>query len=104
MYGFTGFNETERKVKLMAEKPNDWTIIAATDSGDTASIAAHPEETLRVLRAKAVHELYGQQANPEEYEILIDGVKAEDLELGLAQAGLHDGSEIVVQIDKVHRG
>jgi len=88
----------------MAEKSNHWTIIAATDSGDEASISAHPGETLKALLVKAVHELFGAHASPDEYEILIGDVKAEDLELSLEKAGLHDGSEVIVQKIDVHRG
>lgn len=88
----------------MTEKSNHWTIIAATDSGDEASISAHPGETLKALLVKAVHELFGEHANPEEYEILIDGAKAEDLKLSLEKAGLHDDSEVIVQKIDMHRG
>lgn len=88
----------------MAEKSNHWTIIAATDSGDEVSISAHPGETLKALLVKAVHELFSAHANPDEYEILIGDVKAEDLELVLEKAGLHDGSEVIVQKIDVHRG
>ena len=88
----------------MTEKSNHWTIIAATDSGDEVSISAHPGETLKALLVKAVHELFGEHSNPEEYEILIGGVQAENLGLSLEQAGLHDGSEVIVQKIDVHRG
>lgn len=88
----------------MAEESNHWTIIAATDAGDEASISAHPGETLKALLVRAVHELFGGHANPEAYEVLIAGAKAENLELSLEQAGLHDGSEVIVQKIDMHRG
>ena len=88
----------------MAEKSNHWTIVAVSDSGDEVSIPAHPEEKLKTLLVKATHALYGENAEPDKYELLIGGVKADNLEATLEQAGLHSGSEVVVQIIDVHRG
>ena len=88
----------------MSENAKQWTIIAVADSGDTARVAAHPGETVKALRAKAVHELYGAHAEPEKYEVLIGETVIEDLEVSLERAGLHDGSEVLVQAIDVHRG
>lgn len=81
-----------------------WTITAVSDAGDEVRISENDDATLQTLLTEAVHKLYGEHANVAEYEIVIAGVAQKDLALSLEQAGLHDGSEVVVQVKDVHRG
>lgn len=83
---------------------HEWTIVAVSDAGDEARIPEKPDASLETLLTKAVHKLYGEHADVSKYEIQIDGTSQENLGLTLEQAGLHDGSEVVVQVKEVHRG
>lgn len=81
-----------------------WTIVAVSDDGEQAEIAENEHATLHTLLVAAVHRLDGEHAEVAKYEIVIAGVPQEDLHLTLAQAGLHNGAEVVVHLRDVHRG
>lgn len=81
-----------------------WTIIAVAADGDEARLEESPHSPLRQLLDRAVHQLYGQAANPGDYEVLINGVVQTDLETSLQQAGLHTDAEVVVQPKDVSKG
>lgn len=81
-----------------------WTITAIADDGEHASIKEDDDGHLRQLLAKAVHVLYGADKNVEDYELVIAGVTQTNLDLTLEQAGLHDGSEVIVQPKDVSKG
>lgn len=86
----------------MADKR--WTIIAVADDGEQASIEESKDGHLRQLLARAVRDLYGPDEDDEQYEIVIGGITQTDLDATLEQAGLHDGSEVVVQPKDVSKG
>jgi hypothetical protein len=81
-----------------------WTIIAVADDGDEARIEESKDGELRRLLREAVRRLYGEGHDVDKYELVIGGVVQQDLEVTLEQAGLHDGSEVVVQPRDVSRG
>lgn len=81
-----------------------WTIVAVADDGDEAKIEEGKNGELRRLLREAVRRLYGDGHDVEKYELVIGGVIQQDLDVTLEQAGLHDGSEIVVQPKDVSRG
>jgi hypothetical protein len=81
-----------------------WAITAIADDGDKASIEENKDGSLRRLLTRAVRDLYGPGKDDEEYEIVIGGVIQADLDATLEQAGLHDGSEVVVQPTDVSKG
>lgn len=81
-----------------------WTIVAVATDGDEAQLEESAHSTLSHLLGQAVRRLYGDHAVPGEYEILVNGVVQSDLDVSLEKAGLHDGSEVVVQPKNVSRG
>jgi hypothetical protein len=81
-----------------------WTITAVADDGDEASIEEAKDGSLRQLLSRAVHDLYGAGKDDEKYEIVIGGGIQANLDATLEQAGLHDGSEVVVQPKDVSKG
>lgn len=85
-------------------KTNKWTITAADQAGDTVEISENEHTDLDQLLRRAVRELIGQHADPNEYDLLISGTVQEDLGLTLEQARLHDHSEVLVQPKDVSRG
>lgn len=85
-------------------KQHNWTIVAADQEGDTKSITENEHVHLEQLLRKAVRELIGQHADPGEYDLLIGGTVQEDLHRTLADAGLHDHSEVLILPKDVSRG
>jgi len=81
-----------------------WTIVAVAGDGDEARFEDNPHSPLRHLLDQAVRRLYGQAANPSDYEMLIAGTVQTDLEISLQQAGLRNGAEVVVQPRDVSKG
>lgn len=81
-----------------------WTITAVAADGDEARLEESPHSLLHHLLDQAVRRLYGDHANPADYELLVNGTVQTDLEVSLERAGLHDGSEVVVQPKNVSRG
>ena len=81
-----------------------WKITAIADDGEHVTVEENKNGLLRRLLTEAVHKLYGEDKKVEEYEILIDGTVQTNLDVSLEQAGLHDGSEVVVQPKDVSRG
>jgi predicted DsbA family dithiol-disulfide isomerase len=83
---------------------DEWKIDAIADDGEQVTIEEHKDGLLHRLLTEAVHKLYGEDKKVDEYEILIDGTVQTNLDVSLVQAGLHDGSEVVVQPKDVSRG
>ena len=81
-----------------------WKITAITDDGEHVTIEENKDGLLLRLLTEVVHKLYGEDKKVEEYEILINGTVQTNLDVSLEQAGLHDGSEVVVQPKDVSRG
>ena len=81
-----------------------WKITAVADDGEHVVIEENEDGLLRSLLTTAVHRLYGEDKEVDKYEIVIGGTVQADLNLSLAGAGLHDGSEVVVQPVDVSRG
>jgi hypothetical protein len=81
-----------------------WTIIAADGEGDTVDIEESPHVHLKQLLRRGVHDLVGEHADVDEYDILLGGAVQERLELTLEQAGLHDRSEVTILAKNVSRG
>jgi hypothetical protein len=87
-----------------AAKQHKWTIIAADQAGDTVELTENEHAHLEQLLRLGVRELIGPHANPDEYDLLIGGTIQEDLHRTLVEAGLHDGSEVVILPTDVSRG
>jgi len=81
-----------------------WTITAIADDGDKASIEESEDGSLRRLLTTAVRDIYGPGKDDEKYEIVIGGIVQANLDATLEQAGLHDGSDVVVQPKDVSKG
>lgn len=81
-----------------------WKITAVADDGEHVVIAEDKDNVLRRLLIAAVRELYGRDKKVDEYELVIKGTVQTDLDITLEHAGLHDGSEVVVQPVDVSRG
>ena len=81
-----------------------WKITAIADDGEHVTIEENKDGLLRRLLTEAVKKLYGEDKKVEEYEIVIGGTVQTNLEVSLEQAGLHDGSEVVVQPKDVSKG
>lgn len=88
----------------MGEEGKKLTITVASDAGDTETIELNENVLMRQLLIRGVHKLYGEGENQTEYEVLIDGSAVEDLTVSLKDAGLQDGSTVVVQKIDVSRG
>jgi hypothetical protein len=81
-----------------------WKITAIADDGEHVTIEENKDSLLRRLLTEAVHKLYGEDKAVDKYEVVIDGTVQTDLDVSLEHAGLHDGSEVVVQPVDVSRG
>jgi len=82
---------------------NRWTITVAGGEGDTATADLNRHAHIRQLRHEGVRELYGNSVNPDDYDVLIDGVVA-NLDTTLEDAGLSDGAEVTILPKDVSRG
>lgn len=83
---------------------DQWKITAVADDGEHVTIEEDKDGLLRRLLTTAVHKLYGEHKEVDKYEIVIDGTVQANLDVSLEQAGLHDGSEVVVQPVDVSKG
>jgi hypothetical protein len=81
-----------------------WEIIAIADDGEHVAIEENKDGLLHRLLTEAVKKLYGEDKKTEEYEIVITGTVQTNLDVSLEQAGLYDGSEVVVQPKDVSKG
>jgi hypothetical protein len=82
---------------------NKWTITVAGGEGDTDSVTLNRHAHIRQLRHEGVRELYGNNVNPDDYDVLVAGVVA-NLESTLEEAGLSDGAEVTILPKDVSRG
>lgn len=91
-----------------AEKSTDkkhLSITVADQEGDTEKVKIDSADTLSTLLRLGLDELYRKQdKNAADYDIVIAGVAATDLNLTVMQAGLHDRSEVVIAPKDVSRG
>jgi hypothetical protein len=83
---------------------DQWKIKAVADDGEHVIIEENKNGPLRRVLTTAVHELYGKDKEVDKYEIVINGTVQTNLDVSLEHAGLHDGSEVVVQPVDVSRG
>ncbi len=81
-----------------------WTIVVADQEGDTANVTENEHAHLDQLLRLGVRKLVGDHADPGQYDVLIDGTIQEDLGRTLAEAGLHDHSEVLILPKDVSRG
>lgn len=81
-----------------------WTIIVADGEGDTAEVVENDHGQLDKLLREGLKELVGKHADPSEYDLVIGGTAQDDLNRTLAEAGLHDRSEVVILSKDVSRG
>ena len=84
--------------------PERIAIIAVADDGEHVTIEEDKDILLRHLLHVAVRKLYGEDKEADKYELVINGTVQTDLSVTLHHAGLHDGSEVVVQPIDVSRG
>lgn len=82
---------------------NRWTITVAGGEGDTDTVDLNRHAHIRQLRHEGVSELYGKSVNPDEYDVLVDGVVG-NLDATLEDAGLSDGAEVTILPKDVSRG
>ncbi len=82
-----------------------WTIEVADQEGDDATAVVNDHEQLSQLLRKGIDALYGEPPrNPDDFDLVIAGAAATNLSETLIQAGLHDGSEVVISPKHVGRG
>ncbi len=80
-------------------------ITVADQEGDTEKVKVTSTDTLATLLRLALDELYRKHhKNAADYDIVIAAVVVTDLNQTVAQAGLHDRSEVVVAPKDVSRG
>jgi hypothetical protein len=82
---------------------NRWTITVAGGEGDTDLVELNRHAHIRQLRHHGVRVLYGNSANADDYDLLVDGVVA-NLDATLEDAGLSDGAEATILPKDVSRG
>lgn len=77
----------------------------ANGEGDTAEVTLNEHAHLRQLLRDGLKALYGTpNLNPDDYDLLIDGMIRTDLGVTLAEAGLRDQAEVVILPRDVSRG
>ena len=80
-------------------------ITVADQEGDTEKVNVKNTDTLASLLRLGLDELYSKQnKNAADYDIVMTGVAATDLSQTVSQAGLRDGSEVVIAPKDVSRG
>jgi hypothetical protein len=79
-------------------------ITAVADDGEHVTVEEDKDSPLHHLLHAAVRELYGKDKAVDKYELVINGSVQTNLDATLKHAGLHDGSEVVVQPVDVSRG
>jgi hypothetical protein len=89
----------------VAQATQRWTIVVANGEGDTAEVTLNQHVHLRQLLREGLKALYGTSApNPDNYDLLIDGMVQVALDLTLAEAGLRNQAEVVILPQDVSRG
>ena len=89
----------------VAQTTQRWTIVVANGEGDTAEVTLNQHAHLHQLLRDGLKALYGTPTpNPDDYDLLIDGMVQTDLGLTLAEAGLRDDAEVVILPKDVSRG
>jgi hypothetical protein len=82
-----------------------WMIEVADQEGDDATVVLNEHVELSQLLRKGLDALYGEPPrNPDDFDLVIAGAAATNLSETLAQAGLHDRSEVVISPKHVGRG
>lgn len=74
-------------VSLRVEVPEVW---------DTVRIEASPDEPLRVVKIHALERLQGGARAHEEYVVKLRGIEVLDESVSLQEAGVRDGSTLLV--------
>lgn len=81
------------------------TITVADDAGATAAVEINRNTKLSHLLRQGLKALYGEPGpNPDDYEIVIGGTVAENLDRTLEEAGLESGSEVAILRRELPRG
>jgi hypothetical protein len=88
---------TEKQSKL-------WSITVVSGEGDDDNVELNENAHLEQLLKKGVKELYGEQANSNEYDLVISGVTQTNPQGTLAEAGLHNEAEVTILSKDVSRG
>lgn len=96
--------ESESTNLEAVEAAKKLTIVVADGEGDTKDVIENEHGTLKHLLHRGLKELVGDHADPAEYDLLINGTIQESLEETLVNAGLKDGSEVVILSKDVSRG
>jgi hypothetical protein len=87
------------------DEHNFVTIIVADDGGTTATVEINRHAKLGHLLRQGLKDLYGEPGpNRDDYELVIGGTVAEDLDRSLEQAGLGTGSEVAILRKELPRG
>jgi hypothetical protein len=81
-----------------------WTITVVDQGGDQEHVRENEHVHLAQLLSKGVKALYSEHANVGDYVLEINGTDEQDLSKTLAEAGLHDRSEVVILPRDVSRG
>lgn len=82
-----------------------FSIVVADGEGDEVTIGLNEYEPLSVLLRKGLRALLGEPVpDPDDYDLLIGGTPVSDLSQNLRDAGLTDGSEVVIMAKDVSRG
>jgi len=88
-----------------AKKKERLTILVADQEGDVEKIKLDSTDTLAELLRKGLDALYpNQHKDAADYDIVLAGAVVTDLSQTVADAGLHDRSEIVITPKDVSRG
>jgi hypothetical protein len=87
-----------------AAQNHRWTLVVADGEGDTANVVENEHAHLEQLLRAGLKALVGEHVDISLYDIMIDGTAQDDLTQTLAEAGLHDGSEVVILTKDVSRG
>lgn len=82
---------------------NLWSITVAGGEGDTEVVRLNRHAHIRQLRLEGVRALYGPGVEPDNYDVLVNGVVA-NLDASLENAGLSDGAEVTILPKDVSRG
>jgi hypothetical protein len=86
-------------------QPKRWTIEVADQEGDDATLELNEHDELSQLLRNGLDALYGEpHRNPDDFDLVIAGAAVDKLNQTLAQAGLENGSEVVISPKHVGRG
>jgi len=87
-----------------AGRDHVFTITVVGGEGDEAVVKVKHDAPLKQLLEKGVAKLYGDDAKPKDYELVIEGVTQEHPNKTVEAAGLHDGSTVSILVEDLSRG